>query len=176
MRQRVKDKTIAKKASRSEFYLGRCQTRSLCAKQARLLTFSPVQTRIAGPFNKRVRRRSCSHFMPPLHTSVPHWCHPYKKCLDTPLRGGCPNQKGMRCMQLQGQATVLAQVPEPLRDPQSGHGLANCVAGEQGLIECRPGAAWQVPAHGWEWTEGTVSLTNHNRSAFTCCIRFAVQN
>lgn len=32
-----------------------------------------------------VRRRSCSHFMPPLHKSVPHWGHPYQKSLDTPL-------------------------------------------------------------------------------------------
>ena len=64
--QRFKDKTIAKTARRSELYLGRCQTRSLCAKRARLLTFFP-QCRLAspGPFNKRVRRRSWSHFMPP---------------------------------------------------------------------------------------------------------------
>src|SRR4029434_5440813 len=44
-----------------------------------------------------LRRRSCSHFMPPLHTSVPHWCHPYQKCLDTPLHLGLNDLSVVAC-------------------------------------------------------------------------------
>uniref|UniRef100_UPI0037E7A73C uncharacterized protein isoform X3 n=1 Tax=Semicossyphus pulcher TaxID=241346 RepID=UPI0037E7A73C len=67
-----------------------------------------LQSRAAGPTQPRLKMypktmqgkkrrsfnpswRSCSHFMTPLHKSVPHWCHPYQKCLDPPLLSMCPD-------------------------------------------------------------------------------------